>query len=114
MLVNDDKTTEVGNPTVSGATVEGLLLDNIKDKKVIVFKKRRRQNSRKRYGHRQLLSKIQITKILKGGKVVSEIKQDKIKLSNEPKPDKKTAAKKEKVLSKPVEKKTTVKIKGKK
>tara|TARA_B100000700_G_scaffold158876_1_gene176068 strand:- start:278 stop:739 length:462 start_codon:yes stop_codon:yes gene_type:complete len=114
LLVNDDKTTEVGNPTVSGATVEGLLLDNIKDKKVIVFKKRRRQNSRKRYGHRQLLSKIQITKILKGGKVVSEIKQDKIKLSNEPKPDKKTAAKKEKVLSKPVEKKTTVKIKGKK
>ncbi len=114
LLVNDDKTTEVGNPTVSGATVEGLLLDNIKDKRVIVFKKRRRQNSRKRYGHRQLLSKIQITKILKGGKVVSEIKQDKIKLSNEPKPDKKTAAKKEKVLSKPVEKKTTVKIKGKK
>ena len=114
LLVNDDKTTEVGNPTVSGATVEGLLLDNIKDKKVIVFKKRRRQNSRKRYGHRQLLSKIQITKILKGGKVVSEIKQDKIKLSNEPKPDKKTAAKKEKVLSKPVEKKTTGKIKGKK
>ena len=114
LLVNDDKTTEVGNPTVSGATVEGLLLDNIKDKKVIVFKKRRRQNSRKRYGHRQLLSKIQITKILKGGKVVSEIKQDKIKLSNEPKPDKKTAAKKEKVLSKPVEKKTTVKTKGKK
>ena len=55
LLVNDDKTTEVGNPTVSGATVEGLLLDNIKDKKVIVFKKRRRQNSRKRYGHRQLL-----------------------------------------------------------
>ena len=60
------------------------------------------------------ISDVEITKILKGGKVVSEIKQDKIKLSNEPKPDKKTAAKKEKVLSKPVEKKTTVKIKGKK
>ena len=114
LLVNDDKTTEVGNPTVSGATVEGLLLDNIKDKKIIVFKKRRRQNSRKRYGHRQLLSKIQITKILKGGKVVAEIKQDKIKLSNEIKSDKKTVVKKQKVLSKPVEKKITVKTKGKK
>tara|TARA_B100001121_G_scaffold273056_1_gene259956 strand:- start:1297 stop:1737 length:441 start_codon:yes stop_codon:yes gene_type:complete len=100
LLVNDDKTTEVGNPTINGATVEGLLLENIKDKKIIVFKKRRRQNSRKRYGHRQLLSKIQITKILKGGKIVSEIKENKIKLSNEVKSDKK------KVIKKSVEKKT--------
>ena len=100
LLVNDDKNTEVGNPTVEGALVEGLVLDNIKDKKILVFKKRRRQNSRKRYGHRQLLSKIQITKILKGGKIVSEIKENKIKLSNEVKSDKK------KVIKKSVEKKT--------
>ena len=64
LLVNDDKTVEIGDPTVSGAVVEGMLLDNIKDRKVIVFKKRRRQNSRKRYGHRQPLSKVQITKIM--------------------------------------------------
>tara|TARA_B100001029_G_C14784863_1_gene298593 strand:+ start:136 stop:591 length:456 start_codon:yes stop_codon:yes gene_type:complete len=112
LLVNDDKTTEVGNPTISGAIVEGLLLENIKDKKIIVFKKRRRQNSRKRYGHRQLLSKIQITKILsKGGKVISEIKTDKIKLSNEPKSDKKLAVKKQKITKKVLEKKTTTKKK---
>ena len=42
LLVNDDKTIEVGSPTISGAVVEGLLLDNIKGKKVIVFKKRQR------------------------------------------------------------------------
>ena len=101
LLVNDDKTTEVGNPTINGATVEGLLLENIKDKKIIVFKKRRRQNSRKRYGHRQLLSKVQITKILKGGKIVSEIKENKMKLSNEAKSDKK------KVIKKSVEKRTS-------
>ena len=90
LLLNDDKITEVGNPTINGAIVEGLILDNIKDKKIIVFKKRRRQNSRKRYGHRQLLSKIQITKILsKDGKVISEISLDKIKLSNEQKSFKK-------------------------
>ncbi len=90
LLVNDDKTTEVGNPTISGAVVEALLLDNIKDRKILVFKKRRRQNSRKRYGHRQPLSKIQITKILsKNGKVVSEMKKDAAKLSSEPKVDKK-------------------------
>ena len=101
LLLNDDKTTEVGNPTISGAVVEGLLLENIKDRKIIVFKKRRRQNSRKRYGHRQPLSKIQITKILsKNGKVVSEMKKDSVKLSNKPKIDKKSDAKKKKLLKK--------------
>ena len=109
LLLNDDKTTEVGNPTISGAVVEGLLLENIKDKKIIVFKKRRRQNSRKRYGHRQPLSKIQITKILsKNGKVVSEMKKDSVKLSNKPKIDKKSDAKKEKTTKK------IIKTKGKK
>ena len=101
LLLNDDKTTEVGNPTISGAVVEGLLLENIKDRKIIVFKKRRRQNSRKRYGHRQPLSKIQITKILsKNGKVVSEMKKDSVKLSNKPKIDKKSDTKKAKTTKK--------------
>tara|TARA_Y100001970_G_scaffold282859_1_gene396739 strand:- start:1451 stop:1903 length:453 start_codon:yes stop_codon:yes gene_type:complete len=111
LLVNDDKTIEVGNPTVNGALVEGLLLENIKDKKIIVFKKRRRQNSRKRYGHRQLLSKVQITKILlKGGKIVSQIKPDEIKTLKVKKPD----LKKEKKVKKIVEKKVISKAKGKK
>ena len=111
LLLNDDKTTEVGNPTIIGATVEGLILDNIKDKKILVFKKRRRQNSRKKYGHRQLLSKIQITKILtKGGKVISEIRADKIKLSNQAKSDKKLELKKQKE-KKTIDKKTVVKTK---
>ena len=115
LLVNDNKTTEVGSPTISGAVVEGLLLDNIKDKKVIVFKKRRRQNSRKRYGHRQPLSKIQIIKILsKGGKVVSEMKQtDKIKLSDDQKSSKKLGEKKQNI-KKTADKKKAVKTKTKK
>jgi len=101
LLVNDDKNTEVGNPTVEGALVEGLVLDNIKDRKILVFKKRRRQNSRKKYGHRQHLSKIQITKILsKGGKVISEIENKKMSLSKEQKSDKKTVKKKEVVKKK--------------
>ena len=96
LLINDEQNTEVGNPTVEGALVEGLVLDNIKDRKILVFKKRRRQNSRKKYGHRQHLSKIQITKILsKGGKVISEIKDKKMSLSKEQKSDKKTVKKKE-------------------
>ena len=95
LLVNDDKTVEIGDPTVSGAIVEGMLLDNIKDRKVIVFKKRRRQNSRKRYGHRQPLSKVQITKIMsKNGKVVAEIKENQIKLSSGKEVEKKLSSKK--------------------
>ena len=115
LLLNDDKTTEIGNPIISGAIVEGLLLDNIKDKKILVFKKRRRQNSRKKYGHRQPLSKIQITKILsKNGKVISEIKENKSKLSTEPKLDKKLSPKKEKTVEKTTKKKKVLKTKSKK
>jgi ribosomal protein L21 len=106
LLVNDDKTVEIGDPTVSGAIVEGMLLDNIKDRKVIVFKKRRRQNSRKRYGHRQPLSKVQITKIMsKNGKVVAEIKENQIKLSSGKEVEKKLSSKKVKNVKKMVKNK---------
>ena len=75
LLVNDDKNTEVGNPKVDGATVEAKLLDNVKDRTILIFHKRRRKHSRKKNGHRQRHSKIQITKILaKGGKVIDEAK----------------------------------------
>ncbi len=83
-----------------------MLLDNIKDKKVIVFKKRRRQNSRKRYGHRQPLSKVQITKIMsKNGKVVAEIKENQIKLSSGKEVEKKLSSKKVKNVKKIVKNK---------
>ena len=75
LLLNDDKTTEVGSPNINGATVEAKLLDNVKDRTVLIFHKRRRKHSRKKNGHRQRHSKIQITKILsKDGKVIDEAK----------------------------------------
>ena len=75
LLLNDDKTTEIGSPSIAGATVEAKLLDNVKDRTVLIFHKRRRKNSRKKNGHRQRHSKIQITKIMsKGGKVIDEAK----------------------------------------
>ena len=75
LLLNDNKSTEIGNPSIEGATVEAKLLDNVKDRTILVFHKRRRKNSRKKNGHRQQHSKIQITKILaKGGKVIDEAK----------------------------------------
>ncbi len=72
LLLNDDKNTEVGNPNIEGASVEAKLLENVKDRTVLVFHKRRRKHSRKKNGHRQKHSKIQITKILsKDGKLIA-------------------------------------------
>ncbi len=73
LFLNDDKTTEIGNPNIQGAKVEATILRNIKNKTILVFKKRRRKNSRKKYGHRQPISLIRITKIFsKNGKLISE------------------------------------------
>ena len=75
LLLNDNKNTEVGNPNIDGATVEAMLLENVKDRTVLIFHKRRRKHSRKKNGHRQRHSKIQITKIMsKDGKIIDEAK----------------------------------------
>ena len=75
LLLNNSTSTEIGNPNIEGATVEAKLLDNVKDRTVLVFHKRRRKHSRKKNGHRQRHAKIQIIKILaKGGKVIDEVK----------------------------------------
>jgi len=73
LFLNDDKTTEIGNPNIQGAKVEATILKNTKNKTILVFKKRRRKNSRKKYGHRQPISLIRITKIFsKNGKLISQ------------------------------------------
>ena len=75
LLLNNNNTTEIGSPSIDGATVEARLLKTVKDRTVLVFHKRRRKHSRKKNGHRQRHSKIQITKILaKNGKVIDEAK----------------------------------------
>lgn len=64
LLVKDDKgNIKVGQPVVDGASVEAKLVDNVKADKVIVFKKKRRKGYRKKNGHRQPMSQIQIEKI---------------------------------------------------
>ena len=75
LLLNNDQNTEIGSPSIEGASVEAKLLDTVKDRTILVFHKRRRKHSRKKNGHRQRHSKIQIMKILaKGGKVIDEAK----------------------------------------
>ena len=73
LAYGDDKIIEVGAPTVQGAKVEANLIKNSKNRTVLIFKKRRRQNSRRKNGHRQQYSMIRINKILsKDGKILSE------------------------------------------
>ena len=73
LFLNDDKNTEIGNPNIKGAKVEATILKNTKNRTVLVFKKRRRKNSRKKYGHRQPISLIKITKIFsKEGKIIAQ------------------------------------------
>jgi large subunit ribosomal protein L21 len=73
LAYGDDKNIEIGSPTVSGAKVEADLVENGKNRTVLIFKKRRRQNSRRKNGHRQQYSLIRINKIFsKDGKVISE------------------------------------------
>ena len=79
LAYGDDKTIEVGTPTIKGAKVEASLIKNSKNRTILIFKKRRRKNSRRKNGHRQEFSLIKINKIFsKDGKIFSEA-EEKIK-----------------------------------
>lgn len=76
LLIEDDGKTLIGEPFLKGALVEGEVLEQFKDKKVLVFKKKRRKQYKRTYGHRQQLTKVQIKKIqATGGKVVEPEKK---------------------------------------
>jgi large subunit ribosomal protein L21 len=63
LLLGDENGTKVGSPTVQGAKVQAKVLEHLKDEKVIVFKKKRRISYRRKRGHRQFLTRIEVTKI---------------------------------------------------
>lgn len=66
MLGGEGQATTLGSPTIPGAVVSALVVDQTKGAKVIVFKKRRRQNYRRKNGHRQKLTTLRITGIAGG------------------------------------------------
>ncbi len=66
LLIEDDENTLIGTPGVEKAQVIGEVMENFKDKKVLVFKKKRRKQYRKTSGHRQLLTRVKIEKIVLG------------------------------------------------
>lgn len=67
LMVGEGAGVTVGAPVVEGALVAAELIETAKEKTVIIFKKNRRHNYRRRNGHRQLLSTVRITEILVGG-----------------------------------------------
>ena len=73
LAYGDNKIIEIGTPMIQGSKVEANLIKNSKNRTVLIFKKRRRQNSRRKNGHRQEYSLIRINKIFsKDGKLLSE------------------------------------------
>ena len=115
LAISEKTQNKIGSPLVEGAVVEAKILDQIRDKKIIVFKKRKRQNYRSTQGHRQYLTVLKIESISMGGKKsVSEKKElEKNSLETKTAPKKKTASvkkvvtKKKTPTKKSVNKKTT-------
>ncbi|MBL4720334.1 MAG: 50S ribosomal protein L21 [Alphaproteobacteria bacterium] len=68
LLVGDEESQTIGAPLVKGASVTATVLDQTRDKKIIVFKKKRRKNYRRKNGHRQDITILKITDILTGAK----------------------------------------------
>ena len=103
LAYGNDKNIEIGSPIIDGAKVEADLIENGKNRTILIFKKRRRQNSRRKNGHRQQYSLIRVTKIFsKDGKVLSEAEKM-------IKPTKKIEKVEAKATSKKIETKVTAK-----
>lgn len=64
LMVGDGKKVTVGKPTIAGAKVKATVIEQMRDRKVIIFKKKRRHNYRRKKGHRQNLTVLKIEKIV--------------------------------------------------
>ena len=110
LAVSENTQNTIGSPLVEGAIVEAKILDQIRDKKIIVFKKRKRQNYRSTQGHRQYLTVLKIETISMGGKK-SQSEKKETKTST---PERKVAVKKKAAPKKEASKETAVKKTAKK
>ena len=113
LTVTENSNHTIGNPLVDGASIKAIILEQIRDKKIIVFKKRQRQNYRHTQGHRQYLTVLKIESISIGDKKSSLVEKV-VKVKKES-ASKKTSSKEtleEKVVKKKVapKKKTANKI----
>mgnify|MGYP003343881580 FL=1 len=66
LLINDGKNTEVGEPILKGASVTGTIIEHGKNKKILVYKKKRRKGYQRKNGHRQWFTEIEFGAIKAG------------------------------------------------
>ncbi len=66
LMIGDGKNVTVGKPTITGAMVQAKVVEQMRDRKVTIFKKKRRHNYRRKKGHRQHLTVLKIEKIFAG------------------------------------------------
>ena len=87
LLINDGETTEIGNPILQGASVTGTILEHGRDKKILVYKKKRRKGYQRKNGHRQWYTEIEFQKITttvsKAAKDTSEKKDPVVEASSQ-------------------------------
>src|SRR3954471_14392380 len=99
LMFTNDNGTELGGPTVHGVTVAGEVVEQTRGPKVIAFKKRRRQNSKRKRGHRQDFTVVRITEILTGGAKPAQAAS--VEAAPEPAPQAAAAAPDDTVAKKP-------------
>jgi large subunit ribosomal protein L21 len=115
ILLGGDGGPKTGSPTIAGALVAAEVIEHKRGDKIVVFKKKRRKNYRRKKGHRQALTALRITEILTDGKRPSKVApkpeprkaEKKSEAKTEAKAEKKTAAKK--AEAKPAAKKPAAK-----
>ena len=117
LAISGSSENNIGAPIVEGAVVEAKILDQVRDKKIIVFKKRRRQNYRSTQGHRQYLTVLKIESISMGNKKLATAKKEvvistksKKKISKTTETAKKIITKKATAIKKVAKKNVTKKI----
>ena len=114
LALSDSSNQILGDPLIQDATVEAQILDQIRDKKIIVFKKRKRQNYRSTKGHRQYLTVLKIKSINHGSKKVSISKEKTPSDVNEVEKNLNKKIIKKSAPKKKITKKTTSNVKTKK
>ncbi|WP_208440752.1 50S ribosomal protein L21 [Bartonella raoultii] len=108
LMVGQEGSAVIGTPVVADALVTAEIVEQTRGRKVIAFKKRRRQNSKRTRGHRQELTTLRILEVLMGGAkpqkaATKPVKEEATALKEETK----AAASVKKTVKKAAEKKTT-------
>lgn len=119
LMVGQGETIKVGAPLITGTTVLGTIIEQMRDDKIIVFKKKKRHNYRRKKGHRQSLTVVQITDIFSGERPSKTKAAPEKAAASKPAAEKvapqkaapKASAQKEAVKAKPVAKKAESKTK---